>query len=462
MSSGHGGSPLPGLDKINEWVHNAHENSGTHLKTAPLVIAFVVLVGVFFFIDPMQTIYNFEFLLFFSPLWIPIILFPSALNKYIAFIRYNAFTQREWVLLEFRIPRDTLKTPLAMETFIANMHIGSGETNWYKKYVGGGTRPSFSFELVSIEGRVHFYMWTTQGYRRLAEAYLYAQYPEVEVIEVEDYSRVVDPASHDWSMWGIEFGKKGPNPIPIKTYMEYNLTPGAKAEENVDPLAQLVEYLGTLGPGEQFWIQYNFRMHKSETYEPRKNAGGGSFTWRDDAAEQIESLRQKSVLKVKNTNPTTHLEEENIAGGPTEGQKNAISAIERNVAKPGFDVGIRVIYCAPESKFQGINIPAMLNMYKPFNNESNNGLVPQGVWGGIFGDYPWEDPGGHHAEHLNHELLNYYRQRIFFYPPYRGNWSVFSSEEFATLFHIPSSMITTPNLPRIQSATSSAPSNLPT
>jgi hypothetical protein len=39
---------------------------------------------------------------------------------------------------------------------------------------------------------------------------------------------------------------------------------------------------------------------------------------------------------------------------------------------------------------------------------------------------------------------------------------ILSTEELATLFHVPSAAIQTPTIPRIQSTTSGAPGNLPT
>lgn len=453
MSSG-GGGGLPGITTIHNVIHELHENWGMHLTTAPIVTTFVVLVGLFFFVDPVQTINNFEFLLFLSPIWVPFVLAKPSATRRLDAKRYEVFSKRDWVLLELRMPRDTTKTPFAMETFISNLHIGSGEATWYKKRQGN-TRPTFSLELVSLGGRVHFYIWTTDGYRNLVEAYLYAQYPGVEIIEAEDYSRLVDPASHDWDMWGGEFKKTKPNPIPIKTYMDYNLTPGAKPEENVDPIAQLVEYLGSLGPGEQFWIQFVIRMTKDEKYAPRLNSAGKPYTWRDEAADVIKSMRTK-------INAETHAEEDIALINMNEAPKELMKSIERNIAKQGFDVGIRSIYSAPKDKYKGINVPGMLNMFKPFNSESANSIGLQGVFGGIFGDYPWEDKGGHHAHHLNRELIDIYRQRAYFYYPYRGDWSIFSTEELATLFHIPSAGITTPNLARTQSASAAPPENLPT
>ena len=63
-------------------------------------------------------------------------------------------------------------------------------------------------------------------------------------------------------------------------------------------------------------------------------------------------------------------------------------------------------------------------------------------------------------------MVEAYRRRQFFYEPFsfgipRDDIMVMSTEELATVFHIPSQAVMTPTLHRLQSATSEAPSNLP-
>ncbi|MBP7741580.1 MAG: hypothetical protein KA104_02745, partial [Candidatus Pacebacteria bacterium] len=146
---------------------------------------------------------------------------------------------------------------------------------------------------------------------------------------------------------------------------------------------------------------------------------------------------------------------------PTKGEQEAINAIERNVGKLPYDVGMRGLYMAKEGSFHGVMPGALGMIWKPFNSEGLND-IRWTRWNVGFNDYPWEDPHGHHHDHVIHAATDFYRRRAFFHPPYIGNWMVLSTEELATIFHIPSGGITTPSLPRIQSATAEAPFNLPT
>ena len=70
-------------------------------------------------------------------------------------------------------------------------------------------------------------------------------------------------------------------------------------------------------------------------------------------------------------------------------------------------------------------------------------------------------------DHYRHKLVEAYRRRQFFHDPFsygisRDDTMVMSTEELATVFHIPSQSVQAPGMTRIQSATHEAPVDLPT
>ena len=134
--------------------------------------------------------------------------------------------------------------------------------------------------------------------------------------------------------------------------------------------------------------------------------------------------------------------------------------VERKVSKPLFDVGLRSIYTAPRDAYQGATISQLIGLLKPFGSETLNGFKIT-RWFANYDDQPWQDRKGIYRAHTAHNLTDAYRRRSFFHEPHRLSHMIMSTEELATLFHIPSSGITTPSLPRIQSSTAEAPSNLP-
>lgn len=439
-------------------MHGAHENGGTSIEFKTLVYLALAEVIAFFFIAPWQSLTNFQFLLFIAPLWVPIILYHFGKMRFIDANKVAWINTQNHILLEIRLPRDTRRTPLAMETVFSSMHIGGGENTWYKRIILGRARPWYSYEIVSLGGQVHLYAWMREGWRRPFESYIYAQYPGVEVIEAMDYSRLTDPSHHPYTMTAFEFTKTKPQPYPIQTYPEYGLDKVQKPEETVDPLAQLLEIMGSLGPKEQLWLQFVVRIHRGERYG--FNSGK---TWKDEAKEVIKALREEDAEVNEYIDADGKKRTSTTYPNPTRAKTASIEAIERNTGKQAYDVGIRGIYMAPEDAAVSTMGGTLVNIFKPFNSEKHNSLMPaDGRWSNHFNDYPWEDRHGHHTAHANHAVLEFYRRRAFFHPPYVGADNVMSTEELATLFHIPSSSVTTPSLPRIQSTTSEAPGNLPT
>jgi hypothetical protein len=456
-SGGHGGGGLPGLNWVGGLLHTTHGTGGLHIYARPLIITGIVLVVGFLLIAPQQTFTNFGFVLFIAPLWVPALLITFAFDKWMQYRRSDFNANQKYMLLELRLPRETKKTPLAMETVLSNLNFSAGETTWYKKYIKGGARPWWTIEMVSIGGQVRFFIWTRESLRRGLESYFYAQYPGMEIIEAEDYSRIFDPLSHENEMWGAEYGLTKEDPFPIKTYVEYGLDQaGQKPEEQIDPMAQLIELLGSLGPKEQLWIQIVFRQTRSEKF-------GKGRTWKDVTDELIEKIRKETISKRTSIDPVTGAVRETEGfPNPTPGQKATIEALGRNGYKPGFDTGIRAIYMAEKGHFQASMITYMINMWKPFSSEGWNGIKLLEIFSAKFNDYPWEDRHGHHKHHEHVNLVEFYRRRSYFHPPYTGPWMILSAEELATIFHVPSSTVETPSLPRIQSSTGGAPANLPT
>jgi hypothetical protein len=209
------------------------------------------------------------------------------------------------------------------------------------------------------------------------------------------------------------------------------------------------------------WIQMVIRTHKGEKYGT-KNASGDAYTWKDEATEEVEKIRKRAGTKSKFFDPTTGkmIETEGFPN-PTKGQSEMIAAVERNISKLAFDTGIRGIYIAKPEVFSGVTIPVLGGIFKQFNSENYNSLGWTN-WMTIFNDYPWELRVKERKDHIKHELVDAYRRRQWFFPPYESVYSVMSTEELATIFHIPSAAIPAPSLPRLQSTTGEAPPGLPT
>lgn len=454
---------LPFYDKLAEIVTELRDTIGVRPFSWPPFILGLVLIFTAYLFFPAQVALALSLALFLAPVWLPFLLIDGALILRLVLVRSEFIASRAYVLLEIKLPRNLVKTPLAMEAVFANIHYSKGESNWFQVYWQGQVRPYWSFEIASFGGDVHFFVWTRADFRKLVENAFYAQYPGVQIIEAPDYTRVLSAAPEEWSVWGCDYKHTQPiDAYPIKTYVEYGLDKTQKEPEQVDPFSHLVEFVSSIGKGETFWLQFIIRVHAGEKYR-KTTKKGKPYTWRDQAKETIEEIRKEAGTKAKFFDPTSgKMIETQGFPNPTKGQTETIAAIERNVSKLGFDVGGRAIYIAAPGRFNPTIITGMIGLFKPFNSEGWNGLKAT-HFGMEFSDYPWEFGNERRKDIFRREIVQAYRRRQYFHEPFTmSNPMVMSTEELATIYHIPSSTVGAPGLRRIQSTTGEAPANLPT
>jgi hypothetical protein len=401
-----------------------------------------------------------------SPIILAFVLGEIFWRLWVRYIRSKFLFGLKYALLEIKLPKETFKSPLAMETFFHSIH-NTASGSEFAQYWKGEMRPSYSLEIISVEGRVKFFVWTEDRRKGGVISALYSQYPNIEIYEREDYTRSVHFDPKIMKLWGEEFKFTKDDPYPIKTYVDYGLDEDPKEEYKVDPLVPILEFLGSVGPNQQVWFQFIIRAHKKEQRKP-----GHLFKktdlWHDRAEELVnEIMKRDAKSKVTGEAPkkTGKDEKEIFPRMPTlsSGEKDIIDAIERSVSKLAFDVGVRALYIAKKESFNSVfGIGGIIGGMKQFSTEHLNGFKPRDMWHGKLND-PWMDFKNVRRNRFSKEALDAYKLRSYFYPPVdRGKCLVLNTEELATMFHFPGQGVAaTPTLERVPSKKSQAPSNLP-
>lgn len=252
-------------------------------------------------------------------------------------------------------------------------------------------------------------------------------------------------------MWGNEFKLLKPDPYPIKTYVDYGLEKDPKEEFKVDPMTSVLEFMASIGKGEQLWLQFVIRSHKKKH---KKGTLFGATDWREEGKALI-----KKLLDELREEQATQFE-----GGfsymriPTKGEAELLAAIDRSTSKVGFDTGCRLIYATEDGKFVGTRIPGMLNLMKPYNTNNLNGFGPTAY---TDFDFPWQDLFYIRQNLRCRVMLEHYKRRVFFHAPYRKNVFVLNSEELATVYHFPGGVLQAPTVSRVLSKKVEPPGNLP-
>ena len=370
------------------------------------------------------------------------------MHFWVHYVQSKFFLKEGFVLLELRIPREVMKTPLAMELFITTLHQTGGEATWIDRYIKGKTRPWFSLELASIQGKVKFFIWTRPSWRNFIESHLYAQYPGIEVYEIPDYAVKVTFDKEKWEAWGCDFILTQPDPYPIKTYIDYGLDdPALKEENKADPITNVIEFLGSLGDGEQAWIQIMIQAHKGH-----KKMFGKKHDWTDVAKHEIEKIKEKAKKDEGGFN------EQKL----TSGDKEKIKAIERSISKVAFECGIRAVYIAERGKYKKPNEAGLMTALKQFSSPVLNGLKPNDkVWLRKY-NYPWQDYQDRRQNRDRRRVIEAYKRRSIFHPPYQSSIPfILNAEELATIYHFPGKVSETPTFDRISAKKAEPPANLP-
>lgn len=411
----------------------------------------------------------FDFIWFLLPIVLPIALVWLGIDMFIAYKKKQYRNGLKWALLEIIPPADVDKSPAGMDLFFHHLHQTGGEGNWWDIYVKGQFRSRFSLELISQGGRIRYFIRTETKHIPMVESGLYAQFPGIEVNMIEDdYADDFDWDPKKYELYGLELELTKKDAYPIKTYVDYSLDRDPDAEYRIDPMAQLVEYLNTVKPGNHFWIQIIIKAHKKEDKDFSKLFPGlakKKDNWDEEGRKEIEDIRKKAFLEVETKEGGTSLQRQE-----TQGTKEIIAAIERSLTKWSFDVGIRTMNIAKKEDYDK-GAKAMKGIWKQFSSLNLNGFKP-----GHDTDFGWwyQDPFGTRLNVYKEEMLQAYRSRRYFDKERPSlNWGflflsesdrksmVLNTEELATIYHFLGRTSEAPQLSKVDAKKGAPPSNLP-
>lgn len=187
------------------------------------------------------------FTFLFSPLvWIPIVLILAYLTRQ----NYKKIDQlqvlnTDAVLLALEIPKTNDKSELAAEQLLASIHGILRDAEQLKN--NGGVQEHLSFEIVSVNGSIRFYVWTPKILQNFIEGQIYSQYPTVQIFEAKtDY---IQEAQLKPVVYSAEIDLIDNEALPIKTFDGFE----------VDPLAGITGTLAKLDEqihrcGCKFWF----------------------------------------------------------------------------------------------------------------------------------------------------------------------------------------------------------------
>lgn len=415
-----------------------------------LVLAYFFIVWIPVHLDEWGRVW--VFLAASLPFILPVLFAILAVRTWFEYRQQQQYWNNKHALLEIKLSEEITQSPYAAELVLRTLY-DTGEVDTPAHEWAGNTRPWFSLEIVSTEGVVKFYIWTRDRYKERIKAQVYAHYPTLQVVEVPDYTLKVPWDPDRFELWGIEQALQLPDPYPLATYVEQGLDKQDMKEEfKHDPLISLLEFFGTLGPGEHMWSQIIIRGHTECVYsEDKYHEHLRVDKWAEKIVDELGAkFADKEGLPNYSRLP--------------EGDKDAVKAIQNKLNKQIFDVGIRTMYIAQKNQWKGsIRNNGIPTAFRSFEHGSSgiglNGLKPVFSIGPF--NVKWHDFMGIRRALLKKRFYNGYVSRQYFYSPFKGMHIALNSEEIATLWHFPGKVARTPTLARMPSRRSEAPANLP-
>ncbi len=399
---------------------------------------------------------------------------------WVHYIQQDFISGIDFVVLEIIPPRDVLRSPKAMELFLTNALYHWSMKGGKEEFWQGAVWFWFSLEIASIEGQVHFYIRTPTRIRGLIETQMYAQYPQAQIKEVEDYTLAIDEISPEsaWNGWGCEFKLVKHEAFPLKTYVNYGLDKDPKEEFKVDPISPVIELFGSMQKGEQMWMQIVITPSKKAYHT--HGTWFGHHDWVEEAKFQVmELLSPYRRENERKTHPGEFTYEYRVP----DFLKNSVTMMSAKTGKIGFEAGIRVFYGAKKEVFNMSNRRNLRLIFRQYAMPDCNELYRHNstqadAYGGIF------LASKETIMLLADRMLNEFRERSFFHESLRQiifskhtiPWPfttlffpvyfhpltfVLNVEEIATMWHFPGQILKVPTLERIESKEASPPTNLP-
>ena len=323
---------------------------------------------------------------------IGLILVAFTLLGYVGFLAYK-YRNREkealdTTLLQVALPRDNeIKIDAAEQLFSSFASLRKGGRLAFLK-----PQPSISFEIVGMPGDIRFYVSAPNKYKDFIEKQINGAYPDAEIKDVNEKSSL-----HEGFVLGNEYNifdqnskvafasmrLKSSNYLPIKLFKDLP----------TDPLSSITSTLAKMTEGEGAAIQIVI----------------------SPADGKWKKLGRAYLSKTKKgeANPETA----KYSADPKE-----LEGIENKIGKPGFDTVIRIVVSSSTKESAEAHLNNIKNMFTQFsglNSFKGNKLRMKKMFMNDF---------------------------IYRYMPMRGQTSVMSSEELATIYHFPNKSVTTPHI----------------
>ncbi len=403
----------------------------------------------------------------------------------------------ESTVLRVAVSKLNERGPIVAEQIYAALHGLEGNYSWID-YLTGKPKPRVSLEIASIKNVIYFFIWTPHKYKNVIESQIYAQYPDVEIEEVEDYTKeafavfeaeiqtsgkksgstelaaydpknnIIDAKASRSAMRNAvtaELEFTDPAVYPVKRYPQFEDKLTRLATESIAGVTATLSKLNATD--EQAWVQITMEpvgdWWRKRGLKCLKIVSNGLFEnifWLKKLATRIYLargfwkrtfysplyilfwiLRGFRTGEIPGQKSMSKYDEDELDEQTTRSheREDPISAAVDKVTKLTFDTNIRIVYIPrPENRdLAQVKLNEIAGSFRQFNMPNMNGFQVGKI------------------NKNNLQVVRRFQQRLVIKP------MIMNVEELATIFHMPSKDVGTPNVFWVNSRRLEPPHDLP-
>lgn len=331
---------------------------------------------------------------------------------------------QEYAILRIDVPKNNEKKPLSAEQMFASIHGIYSEHALFQNHL--------SFEIVARDKFIQFYVYVPKHIKDFVEGQIYAQYPAVEIHEVEDYTKSAG-LSNGVNFASCDLLMTKPDVYPIKCFTDFE----------VDPLSGITSVMTKLNQGEEVWFQLVMRPVGDEWQDKgnkivkavregkKPGAGGVVGIFMDHAKSFMSVMVQQAIT------PGAEPKEKAEVKLPAT-VEDALKGIEEKIMKLGFETKMRILSISSDPASAKVRCQSVAAAFKQFNTTNLNGFRVSEISGN------------------DHDLWKDYVERSF-----EGDGNIFNIAELASIYHLPHETVETPNIVWSGAKKGEPPANLP-
>lgn len=345
----------------------------------------------------------------------------------------------DWVFLEILMPKEGSDDSEKNKSDDEKKNLISVAEQLYTTLSEAGVkggwfvpRDYISFEIACVDKKISFYINCPKHLQELIERQIQAQYPHAFIEQVKGYN----PFQKGSEIETLELGLNKKYFYPIRTY---------KSMET-DPLNSVTNAMSKLTEGEGAVVQFILRpAGNSWQKKPRRMALEIQQGKTPELVEKgkfyravhglIESFTKSKESKGGRNDLTGQYSPINL----TPMQQEIVKRLEEKASRPGFQANVRIITSSLIPGSAGSHLNNIAAAFLQYNMPPFNGFkVKKRSKDDVVKDF----------------IFRIYRSF--------GDGSIFNTEELASLWHLPTPFLETPNIKWLTSKKAPAPINLPT